>query len=477
MNKHFTINILSLLSIVFAMAIPISTNAATYLDGATIGCSNGNTNYNPSTRSCSGGNDTVYFDLATFSANLAPSATNYIRAGSYFRDNSTGSLYVGSAKAGTADRYTIIRAYPGEERQAIIGTAKRGATYNSNPTDSTGAGSWNYYPNVAIRVEAPYVMIEGIKTYGPLETNGATKIQIRDCDLGGGGLSQCAVIRLENLTDALVFNNLIHNSCLASDGASNGPGIIFYNANAVVSQNTFYDNYSADVFTKDSGSGAAGKTTEISFNFFKPSTIRAESNPGVMGHNQDVQIAQLLIHHNIFLGKLSGFAVWLTPPATKFYNNTLVNCGTDIDNSSGGGAHPVISNNNLFYHSTSQNFALLYTETYSDYLKESDNNLFFADGSKWGKSAPGALTWAINLSDWKSRSNLDIKSITANPSFVNASGKTPEDFKRTSYVESFTNSSYSTRAGAYETGKETIGFTTTVGSSGVTPPSGVRVIK
>ncbi|NTW27284.1 MAG: hypothetical protein HGA36_03100 [Candidatus Moranbacteria bacterium] len=472
---------------VFLM-LPSFASAAVFLDGSTIGCNNGSTNYAPITRSCGSGNDTVYLDLANFNTGIVPSVTNYVRSGNYFRDGVPGSLVVAVSKSGIDNNNrTVISAYPGEERQVIIGTATRGATYNSNPGDTVSpyGGSQTYYPNTVLAISgASYVTINGLKIYGQTYTWGGHDVTLQNSDFGGGGPSELQgnVVKLhggdtggQNL---IVRNNGIHNSCWGEND-ENGSAIIMYNASALIEGNIFYDNWGYDIFTKDSGN-QAGQTTEIKNNFFAPSAIFPAVG-GIRGHNQDVQIDSLLIHHNIFLQKQTAFAVLATPVINRIYNNTFINSAYDIGNSSSGGPHPIESYNNLFYHATNQYFAELYMDTgtvYTDYFAGSNWNVFYNNGSKWGKSAPGALTWETTLSGWQTRTGLDGSSIMANPNFVNAAGTVPTDFKRSAYIENFAGSMYGTHAGAYEVGDEQIGIDWSIQADDIAPaaPSGLGVL-
>jgi hypothetical protein len=455
-------------------------SASVYLDGSATSCTNGATTYNPVTRSCGSGSDKVYLDLANFSSNIAAGATNYIRAGSYFRDNPTahqGSLYI--TQSGTDDAHrTIVKAYPGEELKAIIGTAQRGATYNSNPGDTTGSGSYNYYPNVVINIAANYVTVYGLKVYGLTYFYGCNYVIVDSCDLGGGGSAidvggQGQVVRFNNSYGSVLRNCLVHNSCNASDGDGNGSAVEGYSFTAIIEHNTFYDNWYSDVHTKDS-LGQSGRNTEIRYNFFKPSSIYPNSI-GITGYNQNVGAAGQLIHHNIFYNKNVGYSVWATPPVDTVYNNTFINCGIDIENASSGGPYNLSVFNNLFYHSTTGNvFLSLYA---LNYLTASDWNIYYVGGN-WNKSAPGGLTWETTLAGWKTFSSLDAASISTNPSFVNASGTNPADFKRTNYTENFAASPYSVHAGAYETGSEIIGYSASSSSSGaVLSPSNLFVVQ
>jgi Right handed beta helix region len=472
-----SVMLLILKAILILVFFSSSAFATVFLDGSTTNCNDGSTNYNPASRSCGSGSDKVYKNLDTFSQNITTGTANYIRSGSYFRDNPTGgSLNLTASHSGTPGNHTVISAYPGEERQASIGTASRGATYNSNPGDTGWTGSADYYPNSAILItETNYVTINGLKTYGQVYSRGNHDVLLQNSDFGGGGPSenQGNVVKLNNVYNAIVKNNIIHHSCWGENN-ENGSAIIFYDASATIEYNTFYDNWGYDVFLKDSGK-QSGRTTVIKNNFFGPSNIFSNVG-GIRGHNQDVQIAGQYIHHNIFLNKDAGIIVLASPEINDVYNNTFINCSIDIASSSSGGPYQLRAFNNLFYHATSNKYFMQLYDT--NYIMASDYNIFFGSGM-WGKSAPGATTWETTLTGWQSFISKDINSITSNPNFFNAAGSTPDAFKRTSYVEYFEASTFSKRAGAYETGNEVIGHTST-GATNVTPyvlipPSSLKI--
>lgn len=482
MKTRLVLFFVSLLAIALTSLATFSY-AATYLDGSAINCKNGASNYNPETRMCSDGKDTVYLDLSSFEANIAPGETNYLREGSYWRDSSSGSLVIDSTKSGTSENPTILKAYPGEERKVIIGTLKRQNTYNSNPSDTSGTGSCNYYPNSAVVTwNAKYIILDGIKTYGQVGLWGGNNLTLRNSDLGGGGPSedQGNVIKIHSTYNVLVENNLIHNSCWG-ENPENGSAIIFYDASATIKNNTFYNNYGYDIFTKDSG-GQTGRTTTISYNLFLPSSIYSQSG-GIRGHNQNIQISEINIHNNIFLDKYQGYNVLAAPPKDIVYNNTFINNKTAIispASGASGGIQPLSLYNNIFYsNNPNANYISLYSNI--GYLSASDWNIFYNQG-QWGKTAPGETIWTTTLSGWKNFLGMDIHSLSVDPDFVNASGKNAEDFKRNSYFENFLNSPYSNHSGAYSTGLEVIGFkpsATSVSSSSnnIPAPKNLNIVQ
>lgn len=459
---------------------PRISEATVYLDGSTTACTNGNTKYDPATRSCGSGSDTVYLDLASFQGGIVAATTNYIRAGNYFRDNPNahqGSLFITQAGKDDANR-TIIKAYPGEELKAVIGTAKRGATYNSNPADTSGAGSYYYYPNVVLNIAANYVTVYGLKIYGMTYFYGSNYSIVDSCDLGGGGSAidvggQGQVVRFNNTHDCVLRNSKIHNSSNAIDGVANGSAVMWYVTSCIIENNTFYDNWYGDVRNKD-GTGQTGRTTEVRYNFFGPSTIYSNKGTGFIGFNQAQYTSNIYVHHNIFYDKYTGIdasgAPLVTPSNYIFYQNTFINNTYGIVEAINNTSNTYKMYNNLFYNTGS---GQSYNRTYFlSVLTGSDYNVYYNSGL-WQTHDSGAWTTvASSLSAWQSYSKLDANSLSVNPGFVNASGTTPAAFKRISYAENFTGSPYSNRAGAYATGNETIG--NPVGFSFI--PQGLTII-
>ena len=449
----------------------------TYLDGSAIACSDGNATYSPTTRTCGLGSDRVYLSIGLFSSNIVASQINYMRAGTYLRNSGSsayGALLITTGGASDAAR-TIVKAYPGEERQVIIGTATRGATYNSNPNDATGVGSWMYYPNPAVSVYGVgNVTIDGIKTYGSVYLVGnVANITVQNCDIGGGGDgagdSQGNTLRINGgtappgISNILISNCMIHDNCRRYEDAT-GSLLIAYSWSGTIEKCTFYNGYGNDLENKD-GRFQSGKNTYIRNNFFKHSAVNS-IDTGLRGYNQYPETAYVYIYNNIFLRKTLGYIVLGSPATAEIvYNNTFVDCAQDIESSAvSGGPYPISNYNNIFYHSVTGKVALEIVSI--SYLTASDYNIY--NGSmKW--QSPVDTTAANNFSSWKTWSGKDVNSITSSPAFINSVGTAAADYKRSSYAENFVGSSYGIHAGAYEIGSEIIGadFSAPAASYGV----------
>lgn len=464
-----------LLGVLFVIIIvlfifPLTSEAKTfYLDAQlSQNCSG---NYSTTNRSCSGVDGTAYNNLNDAVNALAGGDTLYVRNGIYYRttnDYFSGALAVNVA--GTASQHTVVSNYGTE--QPVICTSSTKCNYNPDPSDTTYTNSSHYYPNPAISIGANYVDVMGFKTYGQVLVRGASASKIHDItiqnsDLGGGGphLNQGNVVLFHDVYDVTLKNNKIHNSSWGESNA-NGPAVMGYRFAATIENNEFYDNWGSDIRLKDTQS-ANGYSTHIRYNFFKPSSIATGSNnSGVSGINQYSDLDYIYIYNNIFYNKPVGI-VWDTPAnyGTFAYNNTFINNSVDISNWM---TTQINTFNNLYYHSVSSQ---IYIDVQANPLSliNSDFNLHYSADStaRWRNLYANRGT---TLVEWQTYSSKDINSVYKNPNFVNPTGSTPADFKRTSYSGDVSGSSYGAVAGAYETGNEIIGLYTSI-STDTTPPS------
>jgi len=416
----------------------------------------------------------VYFDLAGFSANMPAQATSYVRAGTYIRNTGTniGALHV--SRSGIPSARTVVQAYPGEELLAVICTDSGKCNYNPDPSqgaDGNAALSAMYYPNAAIYIAADYVDVKGFKTYGMTVINNAHDSSIQDSDIGGGGpgtyggtQGQGQTVLITTAYNILVKNNKIHHSCRATDGLpgnQNGPALMGYDFSATIENNEFHDNWYGDIRLKDVG-GQQGRTTEIRYNLFKPSSIYPNGN-GVEGIGQDGNIDYVYVHNNIFYNKHVGIG-WAGSALveTVAYGNTFINnVNHGIDSWATYPEPGIRTYNNLFYHSSGGSAFDYYFEASSPAaVLHSDYNMFYAVGGASSRWRNGALN-TTSFAAWQA-GGYDGHSINgADPSFLDVASCTAgvvSGCRRSSYVESMTGSPYGNHAGAYETGNECIGL-------------------
>jgi len=462
-------------ALVVLLLVSTASSAQTaFLDNAT-GIVNGSTTYDPETRTCGHGRYAVFTDIDDAAKALAEADVLYVREGTYSRPSVgnyitvhgnqvnywTGALAI--TTDGTPEKRKLVSAYEGEH---VIIQAKPGVSaYNPDPADETFINSSHFYPNPAISISGAYVDVVGFKTYGQVVI-ARHDVTVEGCDLGGGGphMNQGQVVALNANREGGVYNvvlrnNLIHHSCWG-ESRGNGAAVMGYNFSCIMENNTFYDNYGADVRIKDTGD-QQGRDVIVRYNFFGPSSLDPKGNTGTGGLNQDKQIDRILIHNNVFYGKALGASVDGPPPGKPpnrgmfLYKNTFIDCTTDLSE----WTNPTINaHNNLFYHSQQgQRFYDIQTKPWS--RLDSDSNLFF--------SVTGDTRWlhlyrnrGTTLAAWQQYSSWDQHSVWKDPRLVNPAGSRPEDFKRKGdprTLQDVAGSKYGPVCGAYETGSEIIG--------------------
>jgi hypothetical protein len=440
-----------------------------YLDGdLATGCPAGN--YSAATRACNGTDGIAYKTLAEAVANLAAGDTLYLRAGTYIRNG--GSEFIGALSVQVSGldngHRTTVSAYPGEELRAVIGTDPEKLRYNPDPGQGKGEKvnlSAEFYPCPAISINASYVTVRGLKTYGQLLFQGGTgqpkfvhDITVENCDIGGGGprLHQGQTVMLLNCRNTTIRNSRIHNSCRATDGGpgdANGAALMGYAFSATIENNEFYDNWSHDIRLKDT-KDQYGNTIVIRNNFFRKSTLFRNAGVGIGLGNQYMHADHIYIHNNLFLEKNTGIG-WdgTAMKDTVAYSNTFVNCDRDVFEWYPNNQIKIY--NNLSHHTRSGQYHL-YIEPNSFPLSNlaSDYNLFDSrPAATWRHGTKSAGT----LAGWKSYSGKDGHSVSKGAEFLNPNGKRPADFKRRSYAGDVSGSPYGTVCRAYRTGEEEIG--------------------
>lgn len=461
----------AVLSLLFASAI---CQAETIFLDNYPGLINGSATYDPETRTCGQGKYHVFTEVDQAAQALSDADVLHVRAGTYSRASVgnyisvhghqvnywTGALAINTS--GTPQKRKLVSAY---EDELVIIQARPGASnFNPDPTDTTFKNSSHYYCHPAISIGGAYVDVAGFKTYGQVVISGHN-ITLQNCDLGGGGphMNQGQVIALNGTGGAGVYNvvirnNKIHHSCWG-ESTGNGAALMCYDSSFIVENNEFYDNYGADISTKDTG-GQQGRNIIIRYNFFGPTSIINKGNAGVEGHNQDADVDHIYIHHNVFYSKSTGIS--FRSPArlgTVAYNNTFVNCGYGRGETGdiGDWQNPVINvYNNLYYHSEpAQTFYDIQTEPWSNL--NSDYNLFFSTtaDTQWRHLYRNRGT---TLAEWQQYSGKDENSVWKDPQFVNRADNRPEDFKRKGKPRDVAGSPYDSVCGAYVTGNEIIGL-------------------
>jgi len=371
--------------------------------------------------------------------------------------------------------------------QAATGEGpKISITSTFGDTTWPGGGLW------VIQIGIADVTLDGFTIWGQVHVNtSGSGAQIINNDISGGvgGRDNFpSVIYLHGtnsstrLTNVLVQNNILHsNVSTTPETAQNSPLIMMYYAGDITfSNNEFHSG-------RDAAAWAKVGNAVLTFN-----NNYVHDTPGGFSAASSVSTdTNLVINNNIFVtvGALS--AVPLSnglPDANylRFYNNTLYNStgiywwaiGSDPDQD-----YLEYFNNINYVDSDDRYFSLPTSNRASGdeanwfvYLNENNYYATGATGTFWYDNAAKATTlanWQSYLSgEGATSGNDETGSVATDPGFVNASGlfNTPTDFKRSSYTANGRGGSWPSVMGAYVTGNETIGVTSSAGT-GVPGPS------
>jgi parallel beta-helix repeat protein len=377
--------------------------------------------------------------------------TLYIHAGTY--NVTGGSAYYAATiyprASGTAESRITIRNWPGDT------VVLNGGSSPTNGIIGLGGTSTWY----------SYITIKGLTIIGQVKLMYGDYALLEDCDISEGGDSYTGdtgfgdVIFVAGGTGTTIRNNKIHDNNIGGGGIGNSPLIIEYDStNLTIENNDIYNSVGAGIHLKDNP-----ETVNVRYNYFY-SNGYSGVNVGVqdMGHNvniyQNIFRDNSLVDGGLFKGQVH---LHYFVDGVNVYNNTFINGNYwgDISHQGGGtdGVINVSVYNNISYNPDVRHYdigsdggnARITDWTYSDY------NCFYNDVS-WKNGASSYST----IADWRTASSFDSNSVTSSPGFINASGTglLASDYKRSSYTANGRGGSYPSVMGAYITGSETIGY-------------------
>jgi hypothetical protein len=459
-----------LMSLLIFLLIPAICSATTvYLDIAATGCTGGghvNTNYNPATRSCSGGTDRVYAGNYPYEASTSLSNGDilYIRSGTYYEDL-TGrpgyEWYWGALSINASN--LAIKNYNGE------------TVWISGGPSLTSVVN---HPNNPIEVGGSNNTIDGIHFYGCVIFGGTDNI-VQNSDLSGGWDHQSPigadawydVVRWGG-TRCKLINSTLHDNYDHGTSSTSENKVMSMHINdqgSIIENCRFYNpvaGYSLSKYQPDNPTESFQYIYR--YNVFEAAPYPISCN---VDSNNGHQIADIF-YQNIFLGSPGGFRGYGQPTTTP---------------------HKILIYNNVFYNSpqalydwsTMDNWDffnnIIYTDAVNSYAIRLDAGnpipSSIIDYNTYYKTGSGQLTFYWNygsrgntLGEWQSFTSSqgwpkDVHSSSANPGFLNASGtfSNPSDFKRASYPQNGRGGLWPSVMGAYISGSEIIG-----------PPTGKR---
>ena len=375
-------------------------------------------------------------------AQLGAGDTLYLRAGTYIVPGGAGNNIRPFASNVT------ISGYEDEDVFIDGGTAPTGTILVAN--------GYNYITFKNMRMKG---MVYMTNTTGSIVEN----MEIWEGGDGFTGSTDFGELIYINTTESVTIrNNRLHDNVYsAASGGNNSPIIQVYKANnLLIENNDIYNSPMFGIYLKDYPTNVI-----VRYNHFYNCVQGAIQATGqVTGDN--VAIYQNVFRNNGSSGsniyQTGAMILYGTLTNLKVYNNTFVNNYRDFNESVfSGNPFSVYIWNNISYLPV-QYHTFMASQT-TNYITYSDYNTFYNDGS-WAYLRTNIKT---TLADWQSASGLDANSTTSNPNFVNASGTTPADFKRTIYTTDGRGGAYASIKGAYITGEECIGYD----CEGTNPPS------
>ena len=415
------------------------------------------------------GNDTTGDGLAEGTAwhtpeygakQLAAGDTLYIHAGTYVL---SADNIPGGASSLARDKPYVSPPYN------IDGTSENPFTITNYENDVVvlDAGTSPQYPAVGANY-GDYVIVDGVSVRGAAVFMWTSYSTIQNCDLYGGidapeangGDNFGCVLRVEGGTGCLVKNNKLHDNQIGITQL-NSPLLMEYDStNLVIENNDFYNSVSIAIRLKDDP-----ETVTVRFNYIYDNT-----QAGIVSANQDTG-HDISIYQNIFRNNNTSDSTAYSGDVTQLveahgwyvYNNTFV--GSNYANILGSNSSASISGinvwNNIFSSDSNSFYRLNYGANFAAQWDYSDYNNFYGSAN-WAETS----TWST-LAAYQSGNSegFDANSINSNPNFINASGTSPEDYKRSSYPTDGRSGEYETVIGAYVTGNETIGYSSATSGS------------
>jgi parallel beta-helix repeat protein len=413
LHRGRTVSPAAALAVVLALLVPSAARAEIFVDNAATGCANGDSTYEPATRSCSAGSDTVYVEWSAAADAVAPGTAGeptvvYVRSGTYLE-----SVFMGRA-------WTSWQKYSADPTKPLV-----------DGEWIRPGGPWNAL--IFVAADAEGVTIDGIEVAraGPLGGQGVGAIwtqapgtTVRNCYIHD---TTDTAITLEYGADWLVEDNeiyeagvcMLENACSSWGGAitihdSPGPTVIRRNLlhgvggegihpirgaeNVTIEHNVVFDVFRPGIYVHSS------RDITIRYNLVyctmdpRYALWGGSCGPGIRIAAEeygDGWNTNEYVYGNLVAGTSIPFSIaeiWpdaSTPTNIRVFNNTFVEA-----NSTEG------SHTTLF----------IQEDRFSD-TNQIENNIFWqSDGNPIATVPPGGATFANNL--WSTVPDPDAQSST-----------------------------------------------------------------
>lgn len=328
-------------------------------------------------------------------------------------------------------------------------------------TASTGYMSWGLET-------ASYITIDGFRIIGGFRASGSDHITIQNCELIEGFYPPSDPslnwgIAFENSSNGLIKNNYVHSLL--------NPSSYYYHNESLImifgdSDNNIIENNSVDgggyIYTLYGQKGGKMANNVWRYNF------GINSNTGFqgMGSTDRTYFSESNTYYqNIIVDCLWGFDLDHNSKDFTAYNNTFYNVARVVRGGNEGGNSGLVFFNNLIHYTTYMYDDDGGTEV-DTFISMDDYNKISDDGSVvyYRRSYSTLYT---DLAAFVSGTSFGDHSTTGyDAGFTSPGGATPESYKRSEYPNDGRGGDYPSVVGAYISGSEIIGVTSTAAIRG-----------
>jgi hypothetical protein len=341
------------------------------------------------------------------------------------------------SKSGSSGSPIIFQANPGDT-VTIVPSASR----KTNNGYLIGSSSKNYIVWDGIIIDDA-----GMTALGGGAYIGGSYCTIKNCTFKGVTKSSAdnnPLIRLQSAHYTLIQNNIIRDQ---AGGDEDCGGIQnYYSANTTIEHNEIF-NCATAINEKDSSTGEI-----IRYNLIHNVSV------GIQGPGNE-SINSIDVYQNIFYNvSNNAFDIRKEWANGAVHNNTFYNIATGLNFWSIVTATTAVSVYNNIFHTTT-----------ASVISKQPNGLVFCNYNNYYNGSTFTINYgSVSLARWRSSTGFDANSITSDPLFVNVGN---HDFHLQNDSSALNNGRSGGVMGAYITGNEIIGVTTTPSPGSLASPN------
>ena len=397
--------------------------------------------------------------------------TVWFMNGTYKDTSSTWQVAFNTARSGTSSSPITLKA-----------VNRGGAVLQRN--------SWNV-PAIGIQSRS-YIVIDGFRVEGAIQIHTVSYCTVKNNEvvdgfIQGGDVSLNWGINAQYANYCTIQNNYVHDLDDSGNHGHNSACIMIFGGsdNNVIEYNTV-DGGGTNIYIAYGTKGGGMDDNIWRYNFGRNC---AGAGFMAMGSTDGATATYRgKVYQNVIINTPYLFEAYRSAHNWQVYNNTAYNVSYMFNLQWETGT--TMPTGNTFFNNIGHTIGRVYyrdassptwSSAASSFFTYINYNQMYNVASGW---SGGGGTANTSLAQWQTAVasiSGDANSSTTNPGLVNIGGTSPADYKRTSYPLNGRGGSYSTVLGAYITGNETIGSTTTGSApqTDTTPPAmptGVGVI-